>query len=202
MAINQPPVQEKTSNSLGLFPQTWVLWFDTLRSNINSLFTRVEYLEHRMGWAFYDDSEYTEVSPLNVNNASVQLTIDEQGSSNLTGYLPNNTSFFSNDKITPENVGDTYALRLDFKAKGSTPSDKFDVFIDIGGSNPIIFDQSVEINKGSGVEQRYNLSIVVFSLNTFVANGGAIYLDTTETGDNIDFYDFGLLITRVGSPID
>ena len=201
MAINQPPVQEKTANSLGLFPQTWILWFDTLRSNINSLFTRVDTLEHRSGWAFYDDSEYTSSSPLNANNESVLMTIDEQGSSNLTGYLPTDTVFYANDKITPENVGDTYALRLDFKAKGSSPADKFDVYIDIGGSNPIIFDQSVEINKGSGVEQRYNLSIVIFSLNTFVANGGAIYFDTSQSGDNIDFYDFGLLITRVSTAV-
>lgn len=30
MPLSQPPIQDKTSNPLGLFPQTWVKWFTSI----------------------------------------------------------------------------------------------------------------------------------------------------------------------------
>lgn len=37
MAINQPPIQEKTSNSFGLFPQVWIRWFQSVFTTLDEI---------------------------------------------------------------------------------------------------------------------------------------------------------------------
>lgn len=199
MRLDPPPIQQRIANVL--LPQTWILWFQSIRTSLNSIFSDTESLKDRMGWAFYDDSTYTSSNKLRANNAKVQVTIDEAGSSNITDYLPEGVTFFANDKITPENIGDTYGVRFDFIAEASSPNDKFDIVVDIGGSNPEIYRQTVELLKASGVAEKFGITINLFSLNTFVTNGGEIYLDTSVSGDDVSFYNLGLFITRISKVI-
>ena len=39
MGIDPPPIQEKTADQTGLFPQTWVRWFESIRENSEGGFT-------------------------------------------------------------------------------------------------------------------------------------------------------------------
>lgn len=154
------------------------------------------------GWAFYDDSTYTSGSPLNVNNTRAQVSIDGLGSFTEKRFLPTDTSDFwdtTNDEITPENVGDAYEVRLDFTAVAGSNADKFDIELDIGdGSSVIILDQTFEMNKGQGNIEVFAWNAPIFTLETFVANGGKFYINTT---DDIDFYNFGLFIKRDFAPL-
>lgn len=46
MAVDQPPIQEKTANSMGVFPQVWIRWFDNLRDVVENI--RVSTYENRV----------------------------------------------------------------------------------------------------------------------------------------------------------
>jgi len=189
MQLKPPPIGDQTLNPLNRFVQSWILWFQALKKKIDSL-------EQIHGWAFYDDSQYTSGSPLNINNTRTQLTIDTLGSFNNTTYIPSGLSWFSGNKITPTAIGDSYILRFDFTAVPSTPSDRFNLELEIAVGN-IVYNQTFESTKGAGIPYIYSISIPIFCLATFVANGGKFYVDTT---DNMDFYNFGLFISRVSAP--
>ena len=37
MAVDPPPIQEKTTRETGEFPQIWSLWFEELRRQVNDI---------------------------------------------------------------------------------------------------------------------------------------------------------------------
>lgn len=39
MALDQPPIQEKTANDMGVFPVVWVLWLQSIVEDSNSGYT-------------------------------------------------------------------------------------------------------------------------------------------------------------------
>lgn len=151
------------------------------------------------GWAVYQDDTYTSGSPLVIASTQSQLTCDGAGSGTNKSYLPDGVSDFWNtttNKITPENIGDCYDLRVQFKAKCSTVSAYFDFELDIGGALGIITARTLSSSKGANTEQRYSVGLPVFSLSTFVANGGTIYLNSTDDGTTVSVYDIQILIKR------
>lgn len=199
--IKDPPINDITLLDTNRFTTRWILWFNSIVKDFNSLFSTVEEVINTFGWAYYDDSQYTSGSPLNINNTTTQVTIDGLGSSTELSYLPDGISFFdtTTSEITPENIGDSYILRFDFNAISASNNVLFDVEIDIGSGSPnLVYDQTLTIVKGSNTEQRYSLAIPIYTLNTFLTNGGKIKIATTN---NVNFYDFGLFITRVSKPL-
>lgn len=157
-----------------------------------------------MGWAYYQDGTYTSGSPLSVNNALVQLLIDGLGTDTEKGQLPVNASGNPielwntlTDKITPINAGDAYDLRLDFKASTATPSTYMDLKLDIGTGTPVnIVTRTLQFPKGTGTTHSFSVGFPIFSLATFIANGGKLMLDTTGLGANVSVWDLGLFIKR------
>jgi hypothetical protein len=157
-----------------------------------------------MGWAYYEDGTYTSGSPLSVNNALVQLLIDGLGANTEKDQLPVNSSGSAielwntlTDKITPINVGDAYDLRLDFQASTATPSTYMDLKLDIGTGTPNnIVTRTLTFPKGTGTAHSFSVGFPIFTLATFLSNGGKLMLDTTGLGANVSVWDIGLFIKR------
>lgn len=150
------------------------------------------------GWGFYVDTAHTSGSPLVVNNARVQLTNNALGATTETSYLPGGvTNLWAGDKITPQNVGDSYDLRVDFTAEMNSANGFANISLDIGDGGSIeIVDRMLVFPKGTGVATKFSIGVPIFSLGTFVTNGGKIYLDTTDGADDMDVYDIGIFIGR------
>ena len=143
------------------------------------------------GWMYYVDTAHTSGTPLNVNNESKQITINGLGAATQKKYRPCGVQeLWNNNKITPENIGDSYVVRLDFMALAGSNSDQFDIFLDIGFE---VLRKTFEINKNTGQTESFSFDTDVFTLSTFVSNGGTLSI---ETSNDIDFYDFTLLIKR------
>lgn len=156
------------------------------------------------GWAFYDDNLYTSGSTLAVNAAKVELTCNGSGSQTNTSYLPQGVQDFwdtTNNKIIPQKVGDAYDIRLDFVADPAANGDWMEVVLDIGtvGTPIEVVRRSVSFTKST--PQSISIGFPIFALSTFLANGGKFYLDTSESGDNINIYDISIYIKRDHSPI-
>jgi len=147
------------------------------------------------GWGNYENSSYTSASPLALTASTrTKLTIDALGAGTNETYLPEAGSLWDNvnNKITPYTEGDMYDIRLRFKALPGVSDGYITGEVDIGGSEGVILEQTQRFLKGA-VEQSMLFVATIFTLNTFIANGGSIYL---ESSINVDIYDIGLLINR------
>jgi hypothetical protein len=148
------------------------------------------------GWANYADSVWTEQSPFSILAGNTAV-LDNNANTNIEAYLPIGVSTFYdglNNKILAENIGDSYTISVRFRAKTSINNDYFDIGLDIGGTLNFILTESKVFHKGINEEQIFNITFVVFSLNTFVVNGGQIKI-SARTG-NLSIYDIDYLIVR------
>lgn len=163
----------------------------------------VDTLNSVTGWAYYQDSTHTSGSPLAVNNARVQFTVNGSGANTNTTYLPSGMSnLWAGDKITPENIGDAYEVRVDFTAEMNSANGYAELQIDIGSGSQInIVTRTVTFAKGTGVAQKFSFGFPIFCLSTFVSNGGKIYLDTSSGSDNMDVYDKAVFISRINKGV-
>jgi hypothetical protein len=197
-----PPLQERTSDNFGKFPQLWVRWLSNLYTCITDIISDLNGLltyRNALGWGYYDDSTYTEASPLSVNNARVQVEIDGLNTATETGYLPSSGDLWdtTNNKILMPTIGDGFIFRLDWKAKSSNQNSYYSLELDIGdGSSIVIAGRTYQMVHGINQEQRFTDTITGFALDTFVANGGKLYFDSTQDGANISVYDLGIKVEK------
>lgn len=151
--------------------------------DMNDIKTSVNILHDERGWANYTDSLATATQVFTTSPS--KISIDASGATTEITYRPlSGTSGplwdASLDKITPLAVGDAYDARLDITitAKSGNP-DVITLVLDIGGGVTIsinVFEVSTSIAKT--VPFKTSIPLTFFSLSTFVANGGQIFLST------------------------
>jgi hypothetical protein len=152
-------------------------------------------IKSRDGWASYSTTTYTSGSPFTISPSST-VTLQNNANSSITADLPLGVSAFYNgttNKITPAAIGDSYMVNIRFKAKTSSNNDYLTLFIDIGGGMQINAETK-EFLRGANTEQSFNFALPVFSLSTFVTNGGEVKI-TSNLG-TISVYDITYFITR------
>ena len=168
------------------------------------LWTYLESLRPSTGYGVYTDSTYTEGSPLVAANARAQFVCNtasyiDQLPSGITELWDTAGNF-----IVPENVGDGYNIRVDMRFKSNALNSRFDLELDISplgdGTNVILLD-TVQCVKAANTEQRYTETHFVYSRETFVANGGRVFINSTDLGDTISAYAMGITVARVHKAI-
>lgn len=154
------------------------------------------------GWAQYSDDQYTSVSPLTIA-AGDTVTVFNNVASSITTDLPIGIDSLWNrtdSTIIAQNVGDAYTIRIDFIAENSSNDGYFDWGIDIGGTQNFILQDTYMFPKGQNTPHKYSVTHSIYTLNTFIANGGKIKIiggvGTTE------IYDVDFVITRVHASPD
>lgn len=168
-------------------------------ADMNELKAAINALYDERGWGYYQDDDSTQQT---ITTSEQKLTIDTLGSSTNTDYLPTgltNVSTFwdsDNNKITPEAIGDGYDVRLDMDidSKSGNPG-TLTVQLDIGGqSTPtiVINERSVSLSKTP--PYKISVGFPIFTLATFVTNGGQLFL-STDSG-SIVIGERGVLVKR------
>lgn len=161
-----------------------------------SLITK-EYVDRKLGWAVYGDSQYTEVSPLSISVGNTEI-VDIDGLGNtITTYLPSDTINFydtTTSKITPTNIGDGYTFTLSFKGSSNSNNGSATIGVDIGGAIGEIFRRSFRFPRGTNQTHEFYMPSQGYSLNTFVANGGEIKI-TSDVGTS-EIWDISLQVHR------
>ena len=149
------------------------------------------------GWAIYYDSQYTIDDQLSIAaETRTMVTIDALGSLTNKTQIPNGVSDFwdaSINKVTPVNVGDSYDLRLDFVADPQSNTESVLVELDIGDGNPSVVIVALNATFPEQQPQEVSVSFPFFSLETFINNGGSIYITPSS---NFTFYNFSIFIKR------
>ena len=152
---------------------------------INDNFTE---LYNTLGFGFYVQDQITP-STQEINTTPSLLEIDGLGATSTSAYLPHEIRGISElwdstvNEIKPIGIGDGYTVRIDLQitAKGGSPTEiKLELDIN-GGATPttVIVERII----GTGKTPPYTVSVgfPFFTLGTFLANGGRIFL-STDTG--------------------
>lgn len=155
------------------------------------------------GWGYYADSE-TAPATQALTTTYQKLQID--AGTTINSYLPQTLRLSGgelwdnvNDLITPVTEGDSYTVRLDLEitATGGGAGALY-VQFDIGGAatpTNVVVDRVVTFGKAAPFTLNFTTSL--YSLSTFLANGGQIFI-ATDAG-TATLASRGILITRTAS---
>jgi hypothetical protein len=173
---------------------------EKVNSNLSSLF-------NVNGWAYYKDSLATTATQV-FGSSPTQLLIDGLGATSESGYLPYSirgvSELWSGNSIKPINLGDSYQLRIDLTitATSSNPT-RLNLNLDIGdeptgggGSGSILIVEDSKTLK-TGTPQKLVFSFPIFSLATFLANDGTIFL-SADSG-TVTVEDRAIMISQISS---
>lgn len=158
------------------------------------------------GWGFYDDAQTTPTTQTFTTTAS-KVQIDGGGATTEEGFLPNSIKGIAslwdtaNDLLIPVTLGDSYDMRLTLGITGKTGSpNALTLELDIGGlAAPSIVVGETDLAVAKSPPFSLIFTFPYFTLATFMANGGQLFLKTdtgTLTAQNRD-----ILITRTSSGV-
>ena len=153
-----------------------------------------EQLDHR-GWEQVSDTQYTSGSPL-VINQNVRTLVPNNAGAIINSQIPLDiTTFWDpiNSKFIPDRVGDFYILRYSGVIVANNNNTYATLELDIGGSQGVIWTRDIALTKGANVPVEFAIAIPLYTLQTFVTNGGQFYIETTR---RCDLYDISLVVFR------
>lgn len=158
------------------------------------------------GWSMHTDATYNADDGDNnklaiADGVRTKLTIDNAGADTNTTYAPPDGAIWDTgtNTLLPTITGAAYDLRLTMYASyDSGASAHIDMELDIGGSIGTIYHVHELFAKGAGETNEMGWSLPIFTLGTFVANGGTIYI--TPEGSNVKIWDIKLMITQTFKP--
>lgn len=141
-----------------------------------------------LGWGYYQDAE-TSPATQTINTTPSKLQIDGASASSDSNYLPREIRGTAelwdttNDKITPIKIGDGYDIRVSIEITGKTGSpNEITLQLDIGGgASPTIVISEISQSVAKTAPFILSFALPIFSLATFLSNGGQIFL-STDTG--------------------
>ena len=150
-----------------------------------------------LGWARYDDSQYTTATPLAIS-ASQQVILPNNGNTTIETYMNSSVDFYnpSTQKVQMENVGDVYNMVVVFKAKSSNANQThLELAMSSTGTTPYErVSESLLFAKGNDVWQNFYLNFSFYSDADFVTNGNTWKL--SALGGPIDVADVIYFIQR------
>lgn len=172
-------------------------------SDLNALKTAINKLYDVSGWANYSDTG----NELSVTTAETKLTIDALGSTTNEDYLPLEIRsaspaqpLWDENEIKPVRVGDAYQIRVSLTITAKSAANRIDLKLDIGGaSSPtnVIAERTIAVEKTPPFST--NVSFNIFSLATFLSNGGQIFLSVDAGSVTIE--QRSIVIQRTHSEI-
>jgi hypothetical protein len=149
----------------------------------------------QLGWARYDDSQYTSLSKLSLVDG-VQVTLPNNANTITTS--PEGYDFFNavTQKITAESENDTYMVTVVFKASAANTNNTHLDFqlVDGGVTGYERIHKSLAFYKGNNTEQNFHEVFQFYANSDFVANGATIKI--TADGGNAEVWDIIFFIQR------
>ena len=157
------------------------------------------------GWAFYDDSDTTPtVVPSGIGNA-VLFEVDGAGANSNSLFAPRVVRGISEmwdtstNEMVPITLGDSFTTRIAFELTSKSGNPNLITFVfDIGGAAGITIPiYTTSLGTPNSFPHPNGFQASVFSLATFLANGGRIFM-YTDSG-TITVEKRQVLIQRISS---
>ena len=181
MAVNPPPIQEKTTTKIGLFPQLWIGWFASVKSCFDDILLRLSNVEDRQDSHIYwfdENDTATTTTPISHTGGASDTYMTNNGLGAFSNqYNPNNNDRIW-DRSTNEfdfsslKIGDAVLMRFDFEVDNASNNQEVDFYIKLGvGGSPY------ELL----MEHRYDKSSIGTKYITFLYE---VYMGNTNTLNN------------------
>lgn len=179
------------------YPSGWYVW-DGVNwvSDRNAVVAElVNNTNNSLGWVQIEDTALTEGSPLSLlTDTRTLLTNDGVNVINSFNSSTNPITWNSvTNTFEPDNSGDCYIIRLQLTAKPSINLANLSLELDIGGGQGVIWDKTIRLSEGAGVATRISETMMLYTLGTFVANGGKLYLTSDLP---VDIFSVNMVIQR------
>jgi len=127
-----------------------------------------------LGWARYDDNQYTTSSVFTITNGQT-VVIPNNGNYTDETYMNSTVDFYNpaTQKVQMENVGDVYSMIITFNAKAAnTNSTHMDLSLTATGATPYDrVSKSIVFAKGNDIWENFYESFHFYSDADFVTNG-------------------------------
>jgi hypothetical protein len=140
-----------------------------------------------MGWARYDDTQYTTSSALNVIDGAT-IVLPNNAGSTVTTYINSALPFYNgtSKKIQMENVGDVFSVIITFSAKAPNANQThIDISLASTGATPYDrVSKSLAFVKGNNEWENFYESFHFYADADFVINGNQFKI--TASGGAVD----------------
>lgn len=125
-----------------------------------------------LGWARYDDTQYTSISKLNLVD---QVTVNLPNNGGRTFRSKENVNYYdpTTNKLIADNLNDTYVLTVTFRASAANANSTHLEFSLVGGDYERI-NQSLAFFKGNEVTDNFHNLYQYYVDADFLANGAGI----------------------------
>jgi hypothetical protein len=154
-------------------------------ADLNEIKESVNYLYDNVpGWARYDDTQYTTLSPYNFS-AETEFTIPNNAGNVINTHIHSTVPFYdgANSKVYAENENDVYIITVAFKAKLSNANGFVEMSMEGGNGTP--YDRiknTIVFPKGNDVEHSYAINFQYYADADVVANGLTLKLLPSHAG--------------------
>ena len=142
-----------------------------------------------LGWARYDDTQYTSVSPKTFT--TTEFVVPNNKGNVIDNHIHSNVEYYANNKIKAENENDVYLITISFKAKISNANGYMDLFLEGGNGTP--YDRIRDIlvfPKGANNEHSYAKTFQYYADEDVITNGIEIKIKASHSGSIYDVIYF------------
>lgn len=152
-----------------------------------------------LGWARYDDSNYTQVSPLTLINGASAIVLPNNASNTIDTFMNSSKGFYdgTTNKVLMENDGDVYSMIVVFKA-GSTNASQAHLDLELSSTGTTPYDRvskSFGFTKGNLPSfQNFYESFHFYGDSDFVTNGNQ--WKVRAEGADVKIWDIIFFIQR------
>ena len=150
-----------------------------------------------LGWVRYQDSQYTEISPLSLSDET-PVTLPNNGSTKTKSDPTQEYYDTATQKLIPSVLNDVYVITIEFKS--ATPNANqchLDLWFENGGSLLENLNVSLGYYKGNATTQTFHNTFQYYIDQNFIDNGANIKIQSH--GDIATVWDIQYFIQKTQS---
>jgi hypothetical protein len=151
-----------------------------------------------IGWARYDDSQYTSESKLSLSDG-VEITLPNNANSVYRSYSGIDYYNGTTKKILADNLNDVYLFTCVFKAQAANANNTY-LHLNLESLNGTPYDRikmDILFPKGNNVEHHEHHMFQYYADSSFVSNGSS--LKVTAIGGTAEIWDVIYFIQKTQS---
>jgi hypothetical protein len=142
-----------------------------------------------LGWARYDDTQYTSSSPKTFTTTAI--LVPNNAGSVINTHIHSDIAYYENNKVKAEYDADVYVITIAFKAKISNANGHVDLFLEGGNGTP--YDRirdTITFPKGANTEHSFAKTFQYYADEDVVTNGLEVKIQASHSGSIYDVIYF------------
>lgn len=142
-----------------------------------------------LGWARYDDTQYTSASPYSFTTSS--FLVPNNAGNIIDNHIHSDIAYYANGKVKAEFENDVYFITIAFKAQISNANGYMDLFLEGGNGTP--YDrirETITFPKGANSEHSFAKTFQYYADEDVVTNGLEVKIQASHSGNIHDVIYF------------